>query len=62
LSGLIIVIVGVILPILGVAGQVDIQIFKDTTSAKLFTAAVGVVITLIGLGVIGVTRFKVETK
>lgn len=57
-AGLVVIGLGVALLILGVAGQVDFEFTKDDTNAKLSTAAVGVVVALIGLAIIWITRFK----
>lgn len=58
IGGLIVIGAGVVLLILGVSGEVDFELTNGERNAKLSTAAVGVVVALIGIGVIWITRFK----
>lgn len=60
--GAIVVLLGVVLLILGVAGSVDITVTHGGSSGHLVTGAVGIVIALIGLAIIYATRYRVHTS
>lgn len=60
--GFIVIGLGVVLLLLGVAGEVEINFGNESWNGALTTGAVGVVIALVGLGVIQITKNEVEVE
>lgn len=60
IAGLIVVGLGVVLLLGGVAGAVDISFSNGATNGRLVTSAVGVVVIIVGAWVINATRYRVD--
>jgi hypothetical protein len=61
ISGLVAIIAGVVLIALGSSGSVDITLSSGSTSGRLVTSSLGVVLVLVGAFIVRATRPHVET-